>query len=88
MCGVSHDGRTGVGAVRWLFGGCMLGLFVPLVVSFLAMPGLCCVLCVTPGEHYTDPAGFSSDASQSTCPSARRWRAVLQCYSDSARNTY
>ena len=52
MSGVSDDRCIGFSFVRWLFGGCMVGLlvvlFVPLLLSFLAMPGLCCLLCVTP----------------------------------------
>ena len=51
MCGVSDDRCTGYSAVRWLFGSSMVGLFValfvPLFLSFLAMPGLCCFLRVT-----------------------------------------
>ena len=38
--------------VRWLFGfgvvGLLVVLIVPLLLSFLAMPGLCCFLRVTP----------------------------------------
>ena len=44
MCGVSGDRCTGFTFVRWLFGGCMVGLllfFVPMLLSFLATPGLC-----------------------------------------------
>ena len=37
--------------VRWLFGcglvGLLVVLIVPLLLSFLAMPGLCCFLRVT-----------------------------------------
>ena len=51
MCGVSDDRCIGCSFVRWLFGGFMVGLLVvlclPLWLSFLAMPGLCCVLCVS-----------------------------------------
>ena len=51
LCGVSDDRRIGFSFVRWLFGGCMVGLlvvlFVPLLLSFLAMPGLCRFLRVT-----------------------------------------
>ena len=39
--------------VRWLFGcglvGLLVVLIVPLFLSFLAMPGLCCILRVTHG---------------------------------------
>ena len=51
MCGVSDDRCMAFGLVRWLFGGCQVGLlvclFVPLLLSSLAMPGLCCFLRVT-----------------------------------------
>ena len=46
MCGVSAERCTGFCVVRKLFGNCMVGLFVllgvPLILSFVAMPGLCC----------------------------------------------
>ena len=52
MCGVSDDRCTGFSAVRGLFGSSMVDLlvvlFVPLFLSFLAMPDLCCFLRVTP----------------------------------------
>ena len=52
MCGVLDDRCIGFSFVRWLFGGCMFGLsvvlFVPLLLSFLAMPVLCLFLHVTP----------------------------------------
>ena len=53
LCGVSDDRCTGLGFsfVLWLFGGCMVGwlvvLFVPWLLSFSAMTGLCCFLHVT-----------------------------------------
>ena len=51
LCGVSDDRYIGFSFVRWLFGGCMVGLlvvlFVPLLLSLSAMPGLCRFLCVT-----------------------------------------
>ena len=51
-CGLSDDRCTGFSAVRWLFGSSMIGLlvvlFVPLFLSLLAMPGLCCFLRVAP----------------------------------------
>ena len=53
MCGVSDDSCRcpGFSFVRWLFGGCMVGLlvvlFLPWLLSFLAMPSLWCCLPVT-----------------------------------------
>ena len=50
LCGVSDDRFIAYNFVCWLFGGCMVGLvvlFVPLLLSFLAMPGLCRFLGVT-----------------------------------------
>ena len=51
MCGVSDARCLRFSFVRWPFGGSMVGLlvvlFVPLLLSFLAMPGLCCFLRVT-----------------------------------------
>ena len=48
----AHTLLLGCNFVRWLFGSSMVGLlvvlFVPLFLSFLAMPGLWCFLCVTP----------------------------------------
>ena len=44
MCGASDDRCIGFRFVHWLFGGCLVELlvvlFVPLLLSFLAMPGL------------------------------------------------
>ena len=41
--------------VRWLFGsgfvGLLVVLIVPLFLSFLAMPGLCCFLRLTPNMN-------------------------------------
>ena len=52
LCGVSDDRCIGLSFVRWLFCGCAIGLlvvwFVPLVLSFLATPGLCRFLRGTP----------------------------------------
>ena len=49
--GASDDWCTGYSGVRWLFGcglvGLLVVLIVPLFLSFLAMPGLCCFLRVT-----------------------------------------
>ena len=54
LCGVSDDRCIGFTFVRWLFGGCMVGLlvilFVTLLLSFSAMHGLCCFLRVLHGE--------------------------------------
>ena len=51
MCGVSDDRCSGFSFVPWLFAGSMVGLlvilFVPLLLSFLVMPGLCCFVHVT-----------------------------------------
>ena len=51
LCSVSYDMCIASSFVRWLFGGCMVGLsavlFVPLLLSFKAMPGLCRFLRVT-----------------------------------------
>ena len=44
MCGASDDRCTGFSFVRWLFGGSIVGLlvvlFLPLLLSLLAMPGV------------------------------------------------
>ena len=63
LCGVSDDRYIGFSFVRWLFGGCMVGLlvilFVPVLLLFLAMPGLCRFPRVTPitvaVHHLTAP---------------------------------
>ena len=50
MCDVPDDRCTGFSAVHWLFGSGMVGLllllFVPMLYLFLAMLGLCCLLCM------------------------------------------
>ena len=55
MGGVSDDRAAGFSSDRWLFGGRIVGLlvvlFVPLLLSFLAMPSLSCFLRVTPIAH-------------------------------------
>ena len=52
MCGVSDDRGTGFSFVRWLFGGCMVGLLVvtsvPLLLSLLlSIVALLLSLCYT-----------------------------------------
>ena len=58
MCGVSDDRCKGFSFVRWLSGGYMVGLlvvwFVPLLLLFLTMAGLCCFLRVTRGRMLID----------------------------------
>ena len=53
LCGVSEDRCIDFSFVLWLFGGCVVGLLVvlvvPLLLSFLAMPGLCRFLRITLG---------------------------------------
>ena len=67
MCGVSDGRCLAFSFVRWLFGGSMFGLIVvlPLWLSFLAMPGLCCFLRVTP-RHASMPTPMA-EASSSDC---------------------
>ena len=54
-CAISYDMCIASSFVRWLFGGCMVGLsavlFVPLLLSFKAIPGLCRFLRVTHELH-------------------------------------
>ena len=57
MCCVSGDMCTGFCAVRWLFGGSMVGLLVVSLcrcfLSFMEMPGLGYFLCTTTTHHGT-----------------------------------
>ena len=54
-----RDTERRCSVVRWLFGCGLVGLLVvfivPLFLSFLAMPGLCCFLRVTPSDVYLTP---------------------------------
>ena len=49
-CGASDDRCIGFSFVRWQFGGSIVDLLVvfdvPLLSSFVAMPGLCCFVHV------------------------------------------
>ena len=57
LCGVSDDRCTGFSCLRWLFGGCMVGLLVvllvPLLLSFLAKPGPSRILRVSIPAPFT-----------------------------------
>ena len=60
-CGVCWmTGAQVCSVVRWLFGCSLVGLlvvlFVPLLLSSLAMPGLCCFLRVTTEASHGSPA--------------------------------
>ena len=53
MCAASDNRCTGFSAVRLLFGSSVVGFVcaVVLLMSFFAMPGLCCFLLVTLSLH-------------------------------------
>ena len=63
LCGMSDDRGIGFSFVRWLFGVCVVGLLVvlsvPLLLSFLAMPGLCRFLRVS-HMHETQAMNIAS----------------------------
>ena len=71
MCGVSDDRCTGFSIVRRLFGSGVVGLCVPVLSSFVAMPGLCCFLRVTRNGHLNRPPREAEQRGTSrTCPAS------------------
>ena len=68
--------------VRWLFGCGLVGLLVVLIVllflSFLATPGLCCFLRVTPQQR---TAGARSNRITMNVQSTTAAPAAAQCRS-------
>ena len=73
----------------WLFGGCMFGLFVVLFVSlllsFLAMPGLCRFLRVTLVATKRLPRNTAQDSAQY---SLQCWKTLLLRTRDRATGSW